>query len=246
MANTKRQKKYDPRRRSPERGMEAIYRSMTLADTRRLSMIQQLQVVTSARMAVSDCAKEYCPAQFNMLSNLYRISKAIAAPEGLNLPAFAAVCDAAWQSLMAYYESELEGAIPPDLLRPVNVMIDHLVSILECVPLSMYEVAARASEQALFKGVFSHFKDKTEPWEWEAALAVMDGAKAGKLVERFGQSEVRIANAARVVGAMTYTLHADRLLDFPSDMAKLRKIGPTLRPTLEQMIKTAMEFEQAA
>jgi len=246
MANTKRQKKYNPRRRSPEQSLEVIYRSMTLADKRRLSMDQQLQVIANARMAVNDCAKDYCPAQFNMLSHLYRISKAIASPEGLNLPAFATVCDAAWQSLMAHYESEMEGAIPPDLLRPVNVMIDHLVTILEQVPLSMYDVAASASEQALFKGVFSHFCEKTEPWEWDAALAVMGGAKAGELVERFSQPELRIAEAARVVGAMTYTLHADPLLDFPADMAKLRRIGPTLRPTLEQMIKTAMEFEQAA
>lgn len=242
-----RNKKYNPRRyQDREQRIEVIHRSMTLADTRRLSMTQQLQVMANARMAIGDCAKDYCPAQFNMLSHLYRISRAIASPEGLNLPAFATACDAAWQSLMAYYESEMESAIPPDLLHPVNVMIDHLVTILERVPLSMYDTAARASEQALFKGVFGHFRDKTEPWEWEAALAVMDGAKAGELVERFGQPELRIAEAARVVGAMTYTLHADPLLGFPGDMAKLRKIGPTLRPTLEQMIKLANEFEQAA
>lgn len=235
MSKTKkpRNKRYTPPR-DADANHEHAARQLLRMDVRRLSDMEQIEVLLKMRSAWEEARKEYSPGAFNQLAHIYRLCHGIA--DLMGMKGYAAICLRARDALQRYYDDDTHNPVPDDVAAMMQPMIDGLRIILPDVPKAVYDEAYKASRTILIQKVLEQF-DSLPPSYYDVALAVMGGEKVPDIAERTGLPEEEVSLQARVVAAIVYTVKGDHTKDFPKNIAIIRKQGEELARALRALIE---------
>lgn len=236
-----RNKRYSPKPASFSGIVKSISNVMWKGDTRRLSDIQQIQVLAQLRAAWNDSREDYSPAAFNHLGHFYRLCKGIA--EGMGMPGFSAICDEAREALQTYYDSEGHEPLPKHLADRIEPMLEGLRLLLPDIPLGVYERAHEVSRETLIEKTLEQF-DTLPPEYIDNARAVMGGEKVPSIAERTGLQQSEVSLQARVVAAIVYTVKGRHTDEFPTTIDLIRKQGETLARSLDTLVTAKQIVEQ--
>lgn len=236
-----RNKRHNPKPVSFSGIVKSISNVMWKGDTRRLSDIQQIQVLSQLRMAWDDSREEYSPGAFNLLGHFYRLCKGVA--EGMGMPGFSAICDEARNALQLYYDSEGHEPLPKHLADRIEPMIEGLRLLLPDIPLGVYERAHEVSREVLIEKTLEQF-DTLPPEYIDNARAVMAGEKVPAVAERTGLEEKEVSLQARVVAAIVYTVKGKLTDEFPTTIDLIRKQSAALLRSLDTLLESKRIVEE--
>lgn len=242
-----RNKRHNPRRVTGD-SYELAARRLLRLDTRRLTDIEQIEVLLKTEAAWREAREEYSPGAFNQLGHVYRLCHGIA--DLMGMENFEAICLKAREALQRYYDEDTHDPVPDDVAAIIQPMIDGLRLVLPEVPKAVYDEAYKASRTILINKALEQF-DSLPPSYSDVALAVMSGEKVPSIAERTELPEEEVSIQARVVAAIVYTVKGDQTKEFPTTIAMIRKQGEelsrALRALLEakRVVREHLEAEQA-